>query len=261
MSSNGHKKIENLIIEQECIKYLINEEDKTAGVIGCCDEIWSTLFIPCYINYQSNKYYVTSILKNAFKSRAIKSIEIAEDSKLQTIEENAFSLTPIQSLTIPSEVTDLRDGWCNFTNELTTIKMSPSNPQYCCLDEKMIIGKSSIENKNYDCLIFCARNIKSITIPDSIKYICSYAFEKSSIESIIIPPEVIRIEKCAFYNCLNLKRIEFSKDSKLQTIEEDALSLSPIESISIPSEVTDLKDGWCICTQELTKVSVSSSNR
>lgn len=39
-------------------------------------------------------------------------------------------------------MTELKDEWCCDTLYLTKISVSPSNPRYCCLDEKFIIGKS-----------------------------------------------------------------------------------------------------------------------
>ena len=42
----------------------------------------------------------------------------------------------------------------------------------------MIIGKSSIEKDKFDVLIFCARNAEKVRIPNFIKTIGSYSFNK-----------------------------------------------------------------------------------
>lgn len=169
-------------------------------------------------------------------------IEFSNESKLQAIGEYAFDETLIESITIPSSVTDLIEGWCGGFTNLKNIKISPSNQQYRCHEEGMIIGKSSKETSNFDCFVFCFKNIKNITIPDSIKYISAWSFSGSSIKSITIPSEVTYIGESAFSNCYQLQHIDFSNESKLQTIGADAFFRSAIKSIAIPSEVTFIGD-------------------
>ena len=82
----------------------------------------------------------------------------------------------------------------------------------------MFIGKCKIEESNYDCLVFCVRDIQEIKIPNFIKHICSYSFEY----------------------CEQLRIVEFSNNSKLQTIDRGAFSESKIKSIQIPSSVTSI---------------------
>ena len=58
------------------------------------------------------------------------------------------------------------------------------------------------------------------------------AFSGTSFEEIIIPKEVVRIEKNAFY-------------------------LTKIESLTIPSDVSELKRGWC-CGTAPKKINISN---
>lgn len=78
-------------------------------------------------------------------------------------------------------------------------------------------------------LIFCVCDVKRIQIPSFIEQICSYAFN----------------------HCHKLQSVEIQSDSKLQTIEKEAL-FSPIEILAIPSGLVDLKKDWCFYTNELT---------
>lgn len=64
-----------------------------------------------------------------------------------------------------------------MTKLLNMVKINPNNPRYSCIDEKYIIGKSSIENEEYDEFIFCARNTTVLNLPSFIKCIKSYAFD------------------------------------------------------------------------------------
>lgn len=124
------------------------------------------------------------------------------------------------------------------------------NPRYRSLDDKMIIGKKSLESTTYDFLIYCIQSANQVTIPSYIKHICSYAFFGSCIENIIIPSEVKTIEKGAFLECQNLQRIEIADDSKLQTIEYEAFNSTKIEYIKIPSNVIKIgENAFANCKQ------------
>lgn len=250
-------------IEQNNIIFSLNEEEKTADIVGINEKIID-LIIPKSIKYESKEYFITSILNGAFIGSNIKSLNFTPDSRLQTIETDAFCRTSIESLTIPSQVAELKEGWCNRTSKLTNINVSPNNQYFKTYENHLIIGKNKIEITNFDCLVFCVRNIKTITIPNFIRHICPYAFNgcelitiefskdlklqiidsnafrNTSLTTISIPSQVIEIKKFAFFCCHQLQRIEFQNDSKLQKIETDAFSNSIIERITIPSQVIQI---------------------
>ena len=143
--------------------------------------------------------------------------------------------------------------------------VSPKNQRYCCYEDKMIIGKTNINKDNYDCLIFCIRDIEHIQIPNFIEHICScsfnncarfeeiifpsdskletienYAFNSSRIKRITIESSVTSIEERAFSDCKHLEEIIIPSDSKLQTIGNYAFYFSIIKSITIPSSVKSI---------------------
>ena len=188
-----------------------------------------------------------------------KHLIIPINSKLQTIESNSFSMSSIESFVIPETLVDLKDGWCSSLRDLHKIIVSPKNPRYYKYDDKMIIGKSSIDKNNYDMLVFCSRNVKKAKIPDFIEIISSYAFEfcnqlqsiefstdsklqiieknafhLTSLNKIMIPRHINKIGNNAFSYCINLRKIEFQTNSELQIIESDAFDNTPIISFSIP---------------------------
>ena len=192
----------------------------------------------------------------------LRQIEIPDDSKLQTIDSNAL-FDVIENLTIPSGLVDLREDWCSLTERLTTIRISPNNPRYRLYENKMIIGKTNIEQSNYDCLIFCVRDAKRIQIPSFIEHICSSsfnfcnqletidftsdsrlktidrnAFANSSIKKIAIPSSVTSIGYRAFMSCRNLQRFDIPDDSKLQKIDIGAFNPSDIRCFTVPSSLT-----------------------
>ena len=211
--------------------------------------------------------------------KQLQRIEFANDSKLQTIESLAFASSTIESITIPSQLVELKEGWCQNATNLTNVSVSGDNTHYMCVDGKIIFGKTNITKSLYDSIVFCARNIESIMIPDFVEHICSYAFNscnklqriefsaksklktieaqafyESSIKNITIPQKVTRIGKYAFGFCKKLRRIEFADDSKLQTIEEKAFCCSSINCITIPREVTHIGDSAFYLCEKLRQI-------
>lgn len=270
-------------LEDPEIIYSINGEDNTAWIIGCDSDICE-IFIPYSIIYESKEYTITCICERAFYDSEVKSIQFADNSKLQIIEKEAFLNSSIESITIPSHVVELKDGWCRYTSKLKEINVSPDNKKYKTYENKIIIGKSNINQNNYDELLFCNRDTKNITIPNFIKHIKSYSFEDcnqlqtleipedsqlqtiednsfaiSSIKNIKIPSQVIRIGKCAFFKCDQLQRIEFSPDSKLQIIDDYSLDGLLIKSITIPSEVIQI--GNCAFSDGIQIIEIHSNSK
>lgn len=129
-------------------------------------------------------------------------------------------------LQIPATVTDLEDGWCHETSDLREIIIDQNNPRYQIYNNKMIIGKKSFESTNFDVLIFCFRDVESDIIPDFITVIGAHSFS----------------------GCQSLIKVEFSENSQLEIIKEDAFKGSGIESFTVPLHVTKICDGaFCFC--------------
>ena len=68
------------------------------------------------------------------------------------------------------------------------------------------------------------------------------SFDFSSIQSIIIPKQVIQIGERAFISCKNLENVEFQKDSELKTILEGAFESSGLQQFSLPDKVNRIEN-------------------
>lgn len=216
----------------------------------------------------------------------LKSINFSDDSELKSIDKYAFYLSTVESIHIPKNVEELKDGWCCCLPKLINVSISSLNTRFILNGTNMIFGKSNEKNIDFDVLVFAFRNIKSAIIPSNIKKISSFAFDEcdnlktiefeenseldsigegafscSSLEKIMIPSHVKCIKEETFSECKHLKSIEFSENSELVSIESKAFIGSFLESISIPSSVEELKEGWCSCTSKLTNVSLSPKNQ
>lgn len=182
--------------------------------------------------------HVKEISKLTFAGcKKLKSIKFSPDSELQTIRYQAFFDTDIESIEIPSTVTTLEEGWCSNMESLINVKIRENNKRYKNFNDQIVIGKSDINNDNYDVLVFVSRDVKELQIPSFIKIIGSYSFYKSNIEKIDLPNEITDIQSSAFQCCDQLKIFEIHPDSNLQNIGQYCFSGSSIESIYIPKHI------------------------
>ena len=100
-----------------------------------------TISIPRSINHENQEYLITSLSLDTYVygRSMIENFKFAPDSELRTIE-NKFSFTcSITSLTIPSSVTELEDGWCRAAVRQTYVSVMPNNRRYLSIDNKFII--------------------------------------------------------------------------------------------------------------------------
>ncbi|KAK8871513.1 hypothetical protein M9Y10_007242 [Tritrichomonas musculus] len=244
------------------IQYVFNKKEKTASIKK---NIFfnKVLVVPQSIMHDNQEYIITKIMKDSFLYQKYpKTIEFSTNSKVSIFEKLAFQYSGLESLSIPSSVIDMQKGWCGYSWNLTKINVMPNNPRYKLYENKYIIGKTSIEQENFDILVFSVRDIKVAKIPNFIEIIDQYAFSGckylskveiesdsklriidenafsfSAIKSIIFPSKLTHIGESAFESCKLLNRIEFRKDSELQFIGDCAFKETSIEKITIPVQL------------------------
>lgn len=171
----------------------------------------------------------------------LKKFETLKNSQLQTIEEYAFAYSSITSISLPSSAINIGGGIGCLTHYLSDIKIIQNNVQnFKIYNDEFIIGKSDAKTDEFDVLVFCRRDIKTVTIPSFIKQIGPFSFCQSLIENIFIPPHVIEISKGAFYHCYDIKNIEIPDDSNLKIIGPYAFYNILINKIRIPKSVTNI---------------------
>ncbi|KAK8834053.1 hypothetical protein M9Y10_031526 [Tritrichomonas musculus] len=222
------------------LTFILDETNLTAQV-GYSPNANGDIFIPHSIIYNFKEFVITSIKEGSFENNGkISSIQFSEDSEVRSFEKGSFSNSTIKSLTIPPKLEDFQKGWCDHTSNLYQIIISPHNKNFFYLDneKQMIVGKSN-KDSQFDVLHFACRNIAKVTIPSSIKHICSYSFS----------------------DCKNLKIINFEENSELISIDEFAFSVTSIECFTIPSKVKEIKEGWAHCTWCLNRIEISSENK
>lgn len=195
-------------------------------------------------------------------------IEVPTNSELRTIKQYAFSDSQIETLNFPANLVNLEKYWNSGLTNLINIIVDPRNPRFCSLDNKMLLGKSSLEIDDYDTLVIAYRYIKNVVIPSFIKHIGPYAFEEcenidkfeipedselltigegafcgSSISYLKIPPSLTMIDEAAFERC-GLYELEIPPNSNLQTIKQFAFADSYIQSLTIPAKLVEPVNFW-----------------
>ena len=83
---------------------------------------------------------------------------------------------------------------------------------------------------------FCdCHSLQSVTIPESVRKISSYAFGESSLQSVTIPKSVRSIGTSAFCECKNLTSVTFQDREDAPGMDHDIFYNSPnITNVAIP---------------------------
>lgn len=226
--------------------------------------------------------YIKKINAHSFEHcRKLKHVKIPENSQLQTIGNFAFYDTAIQEISIPSNIITIGKGWCCGTFQLNKINIIPNGDTNVKLIEnnKVLIGKSDLKSEIFDVLYYADRDIQKFNLPSQIRKIESYAldcvdlhdfefpndselelisihsFASTSLEKVLIPDNVKKIDEGAFCWCTKLVSVEFSPNSKIKTIEKYAFNGSSLENISIPSSIIKM-DGFCSELYSLNNINV-----
>lgn len=72
-----------------------------------------------------------------------------------------------------------------------------------------------------------------------LKSIGKEAFSQSSIESFLMPPNVVQIDETAFFKCKYLQIIEIDENSKLECIDQMWFVRNKYAIVMIPEKLND----------------------
>ena len=156
---------------------------------------------------------------------------------MKVIEKNAFYFSSLDKILIPSSVTKLQKGWCK-SSKLNKVDVTKENKNFKIFDNNFLIGKSYPKNKSFDVLFFAQRSIQNVKIPSFIKHIAS----------------------SAFHRCKLIQKVEFSKDSELQSIGDSSFANSSLKSIKIPPHVKKIGEHAFFNCQNLSSLTFSENS-
>ena len=171
------------------------------------------------------------------------------------------------SITASAEVSKATSGKCgenvswslkngvltiSGSGKMTDYDLEDDSPFYYREDITSVIIKSGVTSIG-DCIFYNCENLKSVTIPDSIKNIGRYAFLGTGLTNITIPDSVTSIETGAFQVCAGLKSATVSKN--LTKIGRCVFQMCyNLESVNIPSGVTCIDNSAFMGCMKLEKI-------
>ena len=102
-------------------------------------------------------------------------------------------------------------------------------------------------------------NIEKITMPETIKYIDTYAFYGTGIKHIDLPENIETIYSDAFRNCANLE--SFTIPSKVTNLTMRTLAnCTSLKSITIPENITTIGSSVLQDCSGLTEINYNATN-
>lgn len=243
---------------------------------------------------------VENIGIDTFAGTALKSVDIPDS--VITIEQGAFyNCKSLEEVKIGKKVRTIGNTAFTYDSSLKSINI-PSNVEnlgeaafYCCSGlTSAVIGngvtdlKSGSGSDNGDdnsdyytrgTFENCT-SLSSVTIGNGVKNIGTDTFANTALTEVVIPDNVVTMEKGVFYNCKKLQKIivgngtttignyafyncENLKDIKLSNSiisigEEAFIGDNALEELLIPSSVTSLGAGLCYNCASLKKVIVGN---
>ena len=190
-----------MTITVENINYQLDIDNKTAVVISYQDKLVDVI-IPEYVEYENEKYKVTSIGRSAFYGcHSLKSVTIP-DSVTKIGEWAFYNCHCLQSITIPDSVTEIGDLAFYYCDNLKSITIpngvtSIGNNVFENCQSLTSISLSNSVTKLVP-FMFYRCGLESITIPDSVTSIGSYVFKHCPFKEIRIPKNCSEFYNCAF---------------------------------------------------------------
>ena len=229
------------------------------------------LSIPSELNYEGQKYTVTSIESSAFGNNT-KLTSVTIPGSVISIGYGAFSgCSNLANITIPNSVVRIDNNafsntaWYNnqpdgvvYAGRIAykckgalpegtdiTIKDGTyaitSEAFYGCSGLASVTIPGSVTTIGESSFWKCS-NLRSVTISEGVMYIGEVAFRDcSSLESITIPKSITKIADFAFYGCKSLASVNLSEGLTRMGIFvfADCTSLS---SITIPGSLTNARE-------------------
>jgi hypothetical protein len=139
---------------------------------------------------------ITVLPISAFAASSIETVTLP--AKLTEIKDNAFlNCTSLKSISLPANLSKMGKSVFSGCTELASVTFEGNK----LTSIGVAVGTDSFIFQN-------TPSLKSIQIPEGVKFIAKKAFDNSGIESVTLPTSLQTIGEGAFQNCANLKSVD-----------------------------------------------------
>ncbi len=224
---------------------------------------------------------VSLVDDNAFReTKELKSVDFGNNEYIQLMS-NAFYLSGITELTIPSNVGYIGEFCFVGLTNLKEFKIDSDHPYYTVIDGLLY------EKDERKLVCVPGGRHGAITLPKALEEIGFGAFEYSSLEKvefhkdsniltlgyraffgmenlkeITVPKTVVSIDYYAFAYCTSLERVFFEDGSRLNGIYEGAFCGDELlYDITLPDEVLEISDYVFYGCSAIKKLPISSNSK
>jgi cellobiose-specific phosphotransferase system component IIB len=206
----------------------------------------------------------------------LESVVFEDRSRLERIEEYAFSESGLKSIDIPPRVRFI-DGAAFVEVSLNSISVSSDNPNFRIYESFLedfsgstiyrYLGVSSSIVIPASVVVLGPRSfhaceaLESVVFEDGsqLERIEEFAFSGSGLASISLPSSLAVLCRSSFFSCGSLESVHFESGSRIERIEEWAFAWGGVRSMNIPSSVTFI-DGSAFVGARADSISVSPDN-
>lgn len=155
----------------------------------------------------------------------------------------------IAEVNIPDGIVRISNNAFTYATSLTTITVSNSNSYYQS-DDGVLYTKGLHKLIQYP----IGRDDGTYTVANATSEICVSAFQSSSLSTVTLPVNLLKISDSAFCDCKNLTSISFP--SKLSIIEDSAfLGCTSLSNVVFPDDL-DMIGSYAFCYTAISEINI-----
>lgn len=175
---------------------------------------------------------------------------------LTSIGKDAFWGTMIRSLKLPNTISNINSGQLGGLEFLSHVSFMGHHEKY------FNGADGSLYTRYPSGLVFAPRNKRFIRIREGVEILHNSSISmNSNLRFIEIPASVKEIGDSCFDSCENLKRIKFSKNSRLERIGIKSFRKCRLTNIFIPSSIKSIGELAFESCIELDEIGFQGNNR
>lgn len=142
--------------------------------------------------------------------------------KVTYIDEAAFALSMVESVTMPDSIIEIRDEAFIYCDYLKEIKLS---------NNLKSIGKEAFRSDS---------SLEEIDFPESLEIIANEAFTYCGLKNVKLPVSLTDIGYDAFGSCESLVKVELAPNADYKTVVGPFVACSALEEVIIPPGLTNI---------------------